>query len=420
MASLFRILVWLILLGAAATAAALWLALDEAPLVRPHVSLSPTDAARAKRILRENDPRATPAGSERSVRILQRDLNLAANFLLMGFDAGVSIDLRPGTAHLSGSFRLPDLPSRPFLNLSLEFSMHGGARRVSGLRVGRIPVPDVISRLLVEQAAAYVSRTEQGRLAAGAIQDVKISADNVTLTYRIAPDLVERVRALVTTPRDHDAIQAYYSALAGLHRAGEARSGPLLRGVRPLFQLARERALASPDPVVENRALLAVLGAWSAGEGMDRLIPDGSPLSRPEEFRLTLNGRTDLAQHFLVSAALSSRGTRIIAEAIGLYKELEDARGGSGFSFTDLAADRAGARFGALATESSRSARRLQESIADGAEEQALFPDVDDLPAPMNAASFRRRYGAVGSPAYEAVAEEIDRRIAACALYLEQ
>jgi hypothetical protein len=34
---------------------------------------------------------------------------------------------------------------------------------------------------------------------------------------------------------------------------------------------------------------------------------------------------------------------------IGLFKEMTDARSGSGFSFNDMAANRAGTRLGALA-----------------------------------------------------------------------
>ena len=33
-------------------------------------------------------------------------------------------------------------------------------------------------------------------------------------------------------------------------------------------------------------------------------------------------------------------------DAIGVYKEVRDSRGGSGFSFNDMAANRAGTRFG--------------------------------------------------------------------------
>ena len=48
-----------------------------------------------------------------------------------------------------------------------------------------------------------------------------------------------------------------------------------------------------------------------------------------------------------------------LSDVIGLYKEIEDSRGGSGFSFNDIAADRAGTRFGEKAVASEDSARGI-------------------------------------------------------------
>jgi uncharacterized protein YfiM (DUF2279 family) len=59
-----------------------------------------------------------------------------------------------------------------------------------------------------------------------------------------------------------------------------------------------------------------------------------------------LLGRYDSAQHFVISAALAAWAGEPAANAIGVYKEIDDSRRGSGFSFADLAADRAGTRFG--------------------------------------------------------------------------
>lgn len=61
--------------------------------------------------------------------------------------------------------------------------------------------------------------------------------------------------------------------------------------------------------------------------------------------RLTMFGREDLAKHFFVSAhslvVVGSRATR----GAGLAKEMLDAQRGSGFSFADMAANRAGMIF---------------------------------------------------------------------------
>lgn len=102
---------------------------------------------------------------------------------------------------------------------------------------------------------------------------------------------------------------------------------------------------------------------------------------------------------------------------MGLYKELEDARGGSGFSFDDLAADRAGTRFGELAAGDRRSALELQRRVLAGDLAQGLLPPVADLPGALQQREFLQRYGGVGAPAYERELERIERRIDALRVY---
>ena len=129
---------------------------------------------------------------------------------------------------------------------------------------------------------------------------------------------------------------------------------------------------------------------------------------------LTLRGRHDSAQHYVVSAALAAWAGEPVATAIGVYKELEDARRGSGFSFADLAADRAGTRLGELVAAD---APRLDEVLGKDPGDADLLPALDGLPEFLPEAEFRRRYGGPEEPAYEKVAAEIERRLSQLALY---
>jgi hypothetical protein len=88
---------------------------------------------------------------------------------------------------------------------------------------------------------------------------------------------------------------------------------------------------------------------------------------------------------------------------------LADARrGGSGFSFNDLAADRAGTRFGELAV---RDAAALQARIAAGVSDADLMPPVSDLPEGLPQAEFVARYGGVGGAGYNRLLADIEARI---------
>jgi hypothetical protein len=144
------------------------------------------------------------------------------------------------------------------------------------------------------------------------------------------------------------------------------------------------------------------------------VIPAAKAWRRPVQRTVKLNGRDDFSKHFLISAAIAAEAGSPLADAIGLYKEVEDSRGGSGFSFNDIAADRAGTRFGELAV---KAPRKLQAALAAGARERDFMPDVSDLPEFMPEAEFKRRYGGIGAPAYRKMMAEIETRIGACALF---
>jgi len=126
-----------------------------------------------------------------------------------------------------------------------------------------------------------------------------------------------------------------------------------------------------------------------------------------------------LPKHFLVSAAIAAEAGSPLADAIGLYKEIDDSRGGSGFSFTDIAADRAGTRFGEITAQSGERARKLAQAAASGLREDNFMPAVSDLPEFLSAAEFERRYGGVDGPEYRRMMAEIKARIASRPLLSE-
>ena len=94
-----------------------------------------------------------------------------------------------------------------------------------------------------------------------------------------------------------------------------------------------------------------------------------------------------------------------------------DAPGGTGFSFVDLAADRAGVRFARAATDSAISAQKLQKSLQSPLKENLFFPNVLDFPEWLSAHKFNLEYRDLKSAEYLAVVREIDRRIDLCPAY---
>jgi hypothetical protein len=59
----------------------------------------------------------------------------------------------------------------------------------------------------------------------------------------------------------------------------------------------------------------------------------------------------------------------------------------------------------------------MQRRLARGFVIDDFFPPGSDLPENMPEAEFKARFGGVGGDGYRRVAEEIERRVAACAAY---
>jgi hypothetical protein len=216
-----------------------------------------------------------------------------------------------------------------------------------------------------------------------------------------------RARACAAWPCRRPSASAWQAILA--RQVGSANAQVSLATLlKALLAEVRQRS-ADGDAAAELRALHIVLAFYVNDQGLQMIVPEARDWPRPAPRVVTLRGRHDLAQHFALSALIALAAGSPLADAIGVYKELDDARRGSGFSFADLAADRAGTHFGEFAA--TRPDAFL--SRADGISDDHILPAVDDLPEYMAEAEFRRRFGGVGAPAYRQMAGEVDRRVAA-------
>lgn len=415
MRALFKLILLLILLSPLAVAALAWFALADRPLVTDSVTLSHQDIARAKAILKANDPRHLPPGSRRTIEIGASDLNLAGSYLIKQLFGGSSrIALDDNRLNLKVSAAVPMLPLRNTINLDTTIRADQGRATIASFTVGQVPVPGPMATLIARYLIGKFYVRAQIDTAAELVRDLHLYPDRLQLTYQWNPALIEQARDTLLTDGDRDALRFYHDLLAGLQAQNIGRRGSLVDLLAPIFSAALERSKRR-DPVVENTALLTVLGTWASHQDLSGLVP--GQLSRPGRFRLKLQRRGDFAQHFLTSAALAARGDGALSDAVGLFKEIADTDHGSGFSFTDIAADRAGTRFGELATRSAESAHTLQRRLAAGVAETDLMPPARDLPEHMDAATFRQRFDHVGSPAYLAMMDLIEQRIDACSLY---
>lgn len=170
-----------------------------------------------------------------------------------------------------------------------------------------------------------------------------------------------------------------------------------------------------------NRAAILALGIAMGDERLARFVGldrDAALVRQAAALRqgTTLRGRADWARHYALSAALAVLEHPLVSDAGGVMKEQLDAlTGGSGFSFADLAADRAGVRFAATATRSEAAAKAMQDRFQHGFVVDDFFPPAADLPENLTVEQFRRDYGRVGSQRYRKQAAEIESRLDSCA-----
>lgn len=391
-----------------------WLLLEQAPAIEPPATARRADLAWIKSLFEKHDPRRQTPNIVHSIQLDEAELDRLLNYAVeLRQVSGLSAELTPGAATITATLTVPDTPFGRYLNITIQVAEAPDGIRIDGLQLGSLPLPGVLADWTARLAHAWLRRDATYASLADAFYAVSFDENQATLDYRWNPAIwaqLERKSAdLLIAPADQARMLAYWQTLDAIVKRFPAGSTqPLHLVLAPLF----EHALAGNGTAAEeNRAALTAAAAYLSGISLPRLLEGGSKsIRRAPRVLLSLHGRRDFAEHFIISAALTVNGSSRLANAIGLIKEEEDATRGSGFSFTDLAANRAGVKLGELATGAS--AASVRKRLAAAHSDDDLMPDFRDLPEFMPQAEFERRFGPVGGPRYLAVIERIDARLA--------
>ena len=397
----------------------IWFAVEDQALVADKLVLSASDIERAKLLLQRNDPRAMRAGVLRSIVVPQQDVSLGAAYLASRFARGSArVLLQSGGAAVHASFELPRNPLGRFLNLDLALTESASLPRVESARIGRLVLPPFICNWLLDQGMARLQQHADYSAAADVIKEVQMRDGLLRVVFEWNEAAASQIKATLVPAQDQERWKAYQARLVELTAGAGARTArvSMEQLLTPLMQLAAQRSV-SGDAAAEGRAALVVLAFYINGKGLAALVPTARTWPAPAARTVTLGGRTDFSQHFSISAALAATAGSSLSDAVGLYKEVDDSRVGSGFSFNDIAADRAGTRFGELVTRTNASAARLYKKAGKGLAETDLLPEWKDLPEFMPEAEFKRRFGGIGQPAYNRMMADIERRVASLPLY---
>lgn len=413
---------WLAMLGLALplmlallVAGLLWLLPARAPVVADGAGIAARDVERALQLARRHDPRRAIPGVVRVLSLSSHEAEQLLNLLAARVHPGRwALTLGTEQMQLSGSLRLPDNPLGVWLNIQTQWRQRAGLPQLTAVRLGRLPLPPPLAQWLLQRALALQGLAGWQAAAAATLQQVRLRPQRIDIVYAWTTDAPAQLVTALLPAREQARLQVYAEHLAALAAADPQGHRLALSSVLPpLFALAQQRSAAGEDAALENRAALLVLGMAANGIGLHALQPARSGERAAHPLRLTLAGRDDFPQHYLSSAVLAAETGTPLADLIGQYKELADARSGGGFSFNDIAANRAGTRIGELAVAAPA---LLQQRLARSRSDLDLLPDVSDLPEFVSAAEFNRRYGPPGAAGYESMMRDIEARLAATPL----
>lgn len=390
------------------------LAIDDTAKQSTRAQLTPVQIAKAKLLFDRNDPRRVRAGSITTATLGEEELNLGLNYAVnQSINGGASLKIEQGKAYIAFTLPLPNNPVGRFLNLQIELAQTTALPEISGMRLGSLPIPNFLAHSLINYSLSVMPVAMDWRQLTQMVKRIRFVPQRLIVTYQWRPDLATKLGVALSSSNERDQLILYQTRLAELTRKGTGALA-LTDLLQPLFQLASERS-QNGDAIQENRAVIRVLAFYVNQKDLGKLFPGFKSLTKPLWRTVTLQKRDDFTKHYLVSAFLAADAGSPLADAMGLYKEIQDSKGGSGFSFNDIAADRAGTRMGELAIAGEQSAKNTQ-SVLKTAIETDIMPKTADLPEFMSETEFNRRYGGLQGYAYLQMIAEIERRVAALAI----
>ena len=410
-----------ILLTAGVFATVMWvgaLVVDQSPLLFEPAKVTSSEKRRLVDLLRHADYQ----DGTRRLTLSPRDVDL---LLAWGLSLGsegrkAKVDFQADGAEVLASMALP---RGHYLNIRARGRLRISAGRrdlqLIRLQVGRLCLPPPLAERLSRPIIRAICEDPGVGPMIESIHSMTIRPDAIEVVANRG-EMGRHVRALLARlgPPTEVATETrvyieHLLAVAGELPEGDGRFEGFLRAA---FDLARHRSTEG-DPALENRAAIYALGIMLGHWRVEQLVGPVTDtrlraMMRQRIGKVTVRGRADWVRHFCVSAALVPLSSKTASDAAGLLKEELDAgQGGSGFSFSDLLADRAGTVLAVAATKDERTAQKVQRLLAGPWDIDAVFPQAADLPEGLSDAELEARYGGVGGTDYRKVIDEIERRL---------
>ncbi|TXH93756.1 MAG: hypothetical protein E6Q75_14850 [Rheinheimera sp.] len=426
---LFRQLLTLLVLLSTVVLCIAWLLLDRAPLLNETGQLNAAAVRNSQQLLNNLNQSMRDPGQQLVIKTNADELNAAftlASRSLPGFQGKTQISDSALSILMTMPVRL--FSWHWYVNAHLQIEPSVGPLQLRKVQIGSLTLPGGMAMSLLGWVADQVWGPGQGAELLAKVRSVTVQQDAVKVELNKSADFsfnslknsgLNLYKQWFRDENQKELIEHYY-ALALQHSQQPVPSQSLISYLQLLLREADKRSEAKPELAVqENQAVILALAQLLGGRNLQLLVNEVKVNPQGKTPRVTLARRPDLQQHFIYSATIHVLGNQRLSSAVGEAKELLDSlKGGSGFSFVDLLADRAGIRFARLAVATPESARALQQFFAAAERtEPELFPSKSRLPEGLPQEMFEQQYQSIDSAVYQQMVAEIDRRLNALPLY---
>jgi hypothetical protein len=350
----------------------------------------------------------------KTLRLTQKNLNnLVNHFLNRYFEIATKIILAKDEVQIKVSLHLPKNNFGHYLNFHFKLKhQYNILFTPHSLHIGHLAIADEWSQFIFEILFNYLPFKDIQQSIKKMLKLIQITSQDLTLVYDSKSIISNNISTSLLSV-DQQTLAFYQQKIVNIIKAHDpAWRLSLAELLQPLFEVAHQRSNLE-TAINENKIIIITVAHYVNQSEIQRYLPSGD---KPQ-YAAYLYRRRDMAKHFMTSALLTTVGNGSLAIMLGEEKELRDAKLGSGFSFIDLAGDRAGIRFGQMATDSPESARRLQKLMAKIKDYRVFMPEVRDLPENITDEAFKKKFGSIYSPRYQLILKKIDTRINALPIY---
>lgn len=413
--------------------AAAFLLVEKQPAIHEAQALEAAHADMVQHLVKRV---ARAAGSRKAMVPVSADeeeinaLIALANKSFSWFSGRVAVDSQGMAA--AGTLKIPKFFLGRYINSRIHLAPSDKGLDISRCSIGRIPVHPGIVKPVLQAGLNLVLGKGEGTAVLDSIEKVSFQGRRMTVQFAPMPDRsfgvgqfkdrLESIRDRFDLVGDPDLINIYYEKLLEIEQGfSPGRVISLSRFLAPLFETADQRS-GPGEHARENRAAILALAVYAGHWRLEQFTGDLEGRRKPSNpsvlKNIVLAGRQDLRRHFLVSAGLKVIADAGISFTAGEFKELMDTQqGGSGFSFADLAADRAGTFFAKMAVHNDSEAEALQRGIMNNTAESYYFPDVNRLPEGISRKQFKAEFNNTESTQYKSMIQKIDQQISQLPLY---